>query len=434
MKSKTVFGWLLIIILSLIPVLLLFTLGNGMQVFHNYGSLTHVLGQIFGLVGMTMFALTFMLSTRARFIEELFGGLDKVYIVHGIFGGLALLFILFHPIFLVLKFVPSAMGYAAKYLLPSNSWSVNFGIIALLGLILLICFTLYSKMKYNKWKFTHEFLGIMFILAVLHIFLVRNTVAQDNIFNGYFVYAGVVSAIGIIAFIYSLVIRGELIRNSLYKVIELDKHGDFFEVTMNSNNPIDYKSGQFVFVKFYNRKVPSEAHPFSIASKSGDENLKIVVKKLGDYTMLLENLNVGDKVSVEGPYGKFNYKNYDNHDQVWIAAGIGITPFLGMAEDLLDDDLHRVTLFYSVKDEKDFVGYKLLEEVSAKNNRFKFVPWNTSKQGFITAKHIFEHTGKSARKEFFICGPPAFKDAIVSGLIKEGVSGNKIHNEEFGFR
>jgi predicted ferric reductase len=288
-------------------------------------------------------------------------------------------------------------------------------------------------MKYNKWKFSHEFLGAVFILAVLHVFLVRNTVAQDNIFNGYFVYAAIVSAIGIFAFIYSLIIRGGMTRNT-YKIVELHKHDGFFEMVMASNKSIDYKSGQFVFVKFYNRKVPLEAHPFSIASKSGDDNLRIVVKKLGDYTVLLEHLNVGDKVSIEGPYGKFHYKNYDNHDQVWIAAGIGITPFIGMAEDLLDDNSHRVTLFYSVKDEADFVGYKLLENVAAKDPRFKFVPWNTSKQGHIGAKHIFEHSGKSACKEFFICGPPAFKDAIISGLLMDGVSKDKMHYEEFGFR
>ena len=111
----------------------------------------------------------------------------------------------------------------------------------------------------------------------------------------------------------------------------------FFEISMvPEHKPIKYKSGQFVFVRFYNQRLTKESHTFSIASKSNDETLRIVVKKLGDYTSNMEELKVGDKVAVEGPYGRFNYKNY-SRDQVWIAGGIGITPFLGMVRDLYDD-------------------------------------------------------------------------------------------------
>ncbi len=437
MKTKTIIGWTLLLIISIIPIFLWLSFGPGTVDLQGYDHLTHSLGELFGLVGMTMFALTFVLSTRIDFIEDIFGGLDKVYIAHAILGGTALVLILFHPIFLVLKFIPGAIDRAATYLLPSSYWSVNFGIIALLGMILLLIITLFTKMKYHRWKFTHEFLGLMFFLAVLHIILVRNTISQDNIFDGYYWYAGIVSIIGLAAFGYSLFIKGRILKNAVYKIRNLKRKGDFFEITMSpEHKPMAYKSGQFIFLRFYNKKLSSESHPFSIASKSNSPDIKIVVKRLGDYTAQLENLAIGDKVSVEGPYGRFNYTPKYGYDQVWIAAGIGITPFLGMVQDLDHETMKKskVYLFYSAREDTDFVGYDLLEQVASAYKQFKFIPWNTRKQGYITIDAIRKETGPFRYKEFFLCGPPSFKEAIIINLKKQRVSDEDIHEEAFDFR
>jgi predicted ferric reductase len=384
-----------------------------------------------------MFALTFLLSTRITWIEDVFGGLDKVYITHGILGGSALILILFHPIFLVLNFVPSNMRQAMIYLLPSSYWSVNFGIIALLGLITLVYLTLFTKMKYNRWKFSHEFMGLMFAIAALHIFLVRGTASKDNIFNGYYVYAAAVTAIGLFGFAYSLFIKGRLLKNAVYRIEEINRSGDFYEVVMvPEHKPLQYKSGQFVYLRFYNERMSKEEHPFSIASKSNDFRLRIIIKKLGDFTEKLDHLTAGDKVSVEGPYGRFNYSYHGKKEQVWIAGGIGITPFLGMVQDIEDDkDLKsNVYLFYSVNDDSDFVGYNLLKEMESKSKKFRFIPWNSRKQGYLTIDRIYEHSGRFRGKEFFLCGPSRMKDGIIAGLLKQGVPENNIHEEAFDFR
>ena len=101
MKGKTIFGWTLIICLCFTPSFLWYYLGEGASELSDYGSITHSLGEVAGLIAMTMFALTFVLSMRLKFIENMFNGLDKVYIAHGILGGSGLVLILFHPIFLV---------------------------------------------------------------------------------------------------------------------------------------------------------------------------------------------------------------------------------------------------------------------------------------------------------------------------------------------
>ena len=113
-KSKEFIGWSSIILLSLVPVVL-FLLGSGMQGFKNFSLSLYTLGRIFALGGITLFALNFVLSTRLKFLEEIFGGLDKVYLVHGIVGGIAFMLILAHPILISASFIPKSIIQAASF-------------------------------------------------------------------------------------------------------------------------------------------------------------------------------------------------------------------------------------------------------------------------------------------------------------------------------
>ena len=437
MKFKPTLGWIAIAALSLSPILLWWFFGPGPSDFNSYASVTHSIGELSALIAITMFALTFVLSMRIKFIEDIFGGLDKVYIAHGILGGSALIMILMHPIFLVLKFIPSNIRQAALYLMPSNFWSVNFGIIAMLGFILLIAITLYSKMKYNHWKFTHEFMGLIFFFAVLHMLLVRGTASHDYIFHGYYIFAAIIANIGLGAFLYSLLLKDRLTKSATYRVKSVKKlTKDTHEVVMVPEyKPISYKSGQFIFVRFYNRKLGREAHPFSIASESDDIELKILVKELGDYTKKMSMLQPDNLVSVEGPFGRFNYDRKHHKHQVWIAAGIGITPFLGMADDLKKMDYHNnVELFFTARNEEDLIGARDLIEIANEKENFKVIPWLSSRMGHLDTKTILEKIGTHKDTDFFLCGPTSFKTKIISGLIRSGVRSDRIHREVFDFR
>ncbi len=431
--TKKFLGRTGLIVLILIPVYLWFAFGDPGG-FATYGDSVHSFGELFGLIGMTIFALTFVLSTRIKWIEDVFGGLDKVYLVHGILGGSALIFILAHPIFLVLKFIPSNMAQAAAYLLPSQYWSTNFGIIALFGMLLLIWITLYTKMKYHRWKFTHEFLGLVFFFAVLHVFLIRGNGSEGIIFQGYYIYAAVVSIIGLWAFSYSLFLKNRAIKNAVYKIKNIKHVGEVFEIVLTpEHKPISYKSGQFIFVRFYNQKLSTESHPFSIASKSDSEELKIIVKKLGDFTRKMVHLNPGDKVSVEGPYGRFNFKNHKNRNQIWLGSGIGVVPFIGMSEEV-DEHKSKVDFYYTEKERKDFVGLQVLEEVSKKSKNFRFIPWASKERGRINVHNLKELSGDLSSKEFLICGSPSFKESLINQLLEVGVKKSRIHEEVFDFR
>jgi len=434
MNKKSLFGWIVIALLSLIPVGLWYFQGTGSYSLSNYNDITYSIGRIAGLIGMTMFALTFVLSTRLKFVDRIFGGLDKSYVAHGILGGTALIMIMAHPIFLVLKFIPDNIKLAASYLIPGGALSVDFGIIALVIMIFLIYLTLYSKIRYHRWKFTHEFLGLVFVFAVLHIFLVRNTVAIDDIFPGYYVYASLVSMVGLISFAYSLLVRKES-KEKEYRISSVKQlNNEVHEIIMVPvKEGISYRAGQFVFLSFRNEKLSEEPHPFSIASKSNDREIKVIVKALGDFTSQLAHLKAGNRVFIEGPYGMFNEK-YSNKEQVWLAGGIGITPFMGMAEDFAQHGKNKTHLFYSVRGHEHLVGINELREVESKNNNFNVIPWITHTKGHLGIKEIRGAIGELNDKEFYLCGPSAFKDSLVNALLEAGVSKKQVHMEEFQFK
>ncbi len=432
MRKRTIVGMSVLLIVSLLPLIPWYLLSPVRGLAWNYANITHSLGQMAGLVGMTMLSLTLLLSTRLRFVEKLMGGLDKVYVIHRIFGSIALMLLLLHPLLLVLKFVPSSIDLAATYLLPGHGISVDLGIIALAGLIILLGVTLYVNIKYHYWKMSHKFLGLFFIFAVLHIFLVRGVASRDYIFQGYYVFAGIVSVIGVLSFLYALLFKS--ISPYTFQVSSIkDNASGIYDIELSPvKKMMKYKAGQFAFFRFHNRMLGREYHPFSIASPSGNENIRLIIKSSGDYTKKIRHLRVGDRASVEGPYGGFTVED-KNDDMVWIGAGIGITPFIAMAKDAIGKDTESsISLYYCARDERDFVAMDELISIEDEPNvRFRLVRWCSSENGRITLNDI---ENLDTATKVYICGPTAFKRSMMKQLKAAGIPKDNIFEEDFELR
>jgi predicted ferric reductase len=432
-QTKSFLGWIGIIFISLIPIFLFFVFGSGIKGFSDFSSSLYTFGRIFALVGVTLFTLNFVLSTRLKFLEEIFGGMDKVYLVHGIIGGIAFMFILAHPIFLVANLIPQHLVQAAGYFIPGGILSLDIGLIAIVGLITLIFVTFFTRIKYNKWKFTHEFMGGIFALVILHMLLVDDSVAIDNIFIGYNFFVLIIALIGGSAIIYSWIIRKKYKKYPIYKIENIKINNNIVELELEpETESIQYQPGQFIFLRFNNEILSKEPHPFSIASKSNERKISVFIKESGDFTEKLTNLKIGDQVSLEGPYGKFNFKNFDNKEQIWIAGGIGITPFLGMIEELKDMLEYNVAFIYIFR-ENYIITKKFAEELSKIKN-LKFIPWNSEKRGSITIGKIIDEKIDLRDKEILICGPLGLKGSLIKELKELGIKKNKIHEEVFDLK
>jgi predicted ferric reductase len=420
----------IIVILSAIPVIIwAFMEPLGLR-FSGLNSITTSLGQIFGLVGMVLFSINLILAGRFKWLDKYFKGLDKVYVNHAKLGAISFSFLLFHPLFLVVKYVTFSIRDAGMFFVPFVNMPITWGIISLLLMILLICLTFYFRMKYQNWKLSHKFMVVVFIFAIMHTFLISSDISRNNLLRYYIL---ILAISGLIISIRKAFVDKFLNNKFKYKVIKgLELNKDILEIEMEPlNNKMSFESGQFAFFSFISGLVGSESHPFSISSSNKENNLKITVKNLGDYTSQLKNIKNGDLVLIEGPFGHFSYKNYPGKNQIWIAGGIGITPFFSMAQNLESD--YHVDLFYAVKESNEAIYIKEFMDIMQNNSNFKFTLWDSSKNGYINAGSVSTVSGGLNDKDIFFCGPPPLMESLEKQFVSLDVDIKKIHYENFNF-
>src|SRR5258708_18606242 len=169
MKSKL--GWGILIIFSISPVIpWYFAIVPFSLRFYSISQSFLTLGELLGLIGVAMFSLNLVLSTRLEYFEDFFGGVNNIYIAHHIFGGLAFILLMLHPLFLAVNRIYTSVGSAAALFNPTLDISITLGIIGLGLMMLLLILTFFVKLHYQLWLFTHKFLGAAFFLGALHAF------------------------------------------------------------------------------------------------------------------------------------------------------------------------------------------------------------------------------------------------------------------------
>lgn len=84
-------------------------LGMDLSIYSNW----QLVSQYISLIGTVLLSLSFVLGSRAKILDKIFGGLDRVIKMHHIIGGIAFVLLLHHPLFLTCQFHPK------KYFPPS---------------------------------------------------------------------------------------------------------------------------------------------------------------------------------------------------------------------------------------------------------------------------------------------------------------------------
>lgn len=399
---------------------------------NSYVTLTS-LGRLSGIIAIVLFCFNLMLTTRLRFIESLFGGLNKMFIAHHIIGGSAICFALLHSLALILRMTSVSFKQAALLGLPfTTDWPTTFGVIGLWGFIVLMVLTFYIKLPYRVWLFTHKFLGLVFLFLSLHVVYISGDINSNRKLKYYLL---VIIVLGFVSYIYRTLLPRFFARRYEYQVntVEVISKGLVRINILPKGGRLDYKSGQFVFVSFRMPGFSHEWHPFTISSNSAAQGLSITVKDLGKYTGSLVKLSPGMKgadVWIEGAYGRFSFRNFWAKRQVWVAGGIGITPFLAMVPDVKPD--YKVDLYYSVKSEDELIDLPIMKQWSqASNGSLRIIPFITAKDGFLTADKIKQISGDLSNSEILLCGPPPMMHALRGQLNTLGVKKRRIHSEEF---
>ncbi|MEM7461254.1 MAG: ferric reductase-like transmembrane domain-containing protein [Pseudomonadota bacterium] len=375
-------------------------------------------------------ALNQYLATRPRLLEPLFGGLDRMYHFHRQIGIAALLLILVH------YFVePDFRGLQLTAEL--NSLARDAGEIGFYGLIALIALSLVKRIPllgweipYNLWRQSHRLMGVFFIFIAFHWFFVKRPFGGDALLANYLTAFGI---LGILSFLYTQFIA--FTKTRLYKISKVTKLPAATVIEAEPfSKAIKARPGQFGFLHFAKSGL-REPHPFTIAGTGRDGSIRFAIKPSGDFTnRLRQTAEVGDRIYVEGGYGRFVHSRGGDR-QIWLAGGIGITPFLAMSESLGKDEKRKIHLVHCVKNADEAVDRDKLIGKSAELDSFSYHVHNSKDDGRIDAAKLVETVPFEVNgADLWFCGPPGLRNAIVKGLKKAGNKLRRVEFERFEFR
>jgi ferredoxin-NADP reductase len=201
-----------------------------------------------------------------------------------------------------------------------------------------------------------------------------------------------------------------------------------------------FLAGQFLSLQIGDD--PKTLRSYSIASSAHNpKTITVGIKQLKDGvgSGWFHGRKVGDTVKSFPPSGHFTDSGLKDEPRVFVAGGIGITPFLSMIRTALESGApHPITLFYGMRSTADLAFHGYLALMAERHPRFRYHPILSDKDagwsgatGFVTSQLIHTHLADSKTAHFFFCGPAVMTDKLMADLLKSGVGEERLHSEMF---
>src|ERR1022692_3715018 len=207
-----------------------------------------------------------------------------------------------------------------------------------------------------------------------------------------------------------------------------------------------FKAGQFIYMTLLD---PSETdsegnvRSFSIASAPHEDTLMVATRMRDTaFKRVLRTMPLGSAVKIEGPSGDLILQKDLTRAAVFLAGGIGITPFRSIVHWAAKEKWpNRIVFFYSNRRPEDAPFLEELQSLERDNPKYKLIasmtemekshrPWNGA-TGLINQEMLGRHLKDAASPIYYIAGPPAMVKGLHEMLSKAGMNDDDIRVEEF---
>lgn len=186
------------------------------------------------------------------------------------------------------------------------------------------------------------------------------------------------------------------------------------------------RPGQYVTMK-----IGEIERSYSLSGPVDAPYLEVAIRLAGVFTHLLFGLKEGDKVLVSESQGRFVFdeEKVGSSEIVFLAGGVGITPFSCISEYIKSRGLsNKICLIYGSRKPSEIILKERIEGIFSGLPNGKIVytvdssePGWTGRVGFIDRELVEGSVPNPIEAKYFICGPPPMVKALVSILKEMGV-------------
>lgn len=186
-----------------------------------------------------------------------------------------------------------------------------------------------------------------------------------------------------------------------------------------------------------------DARVFTISSSPTNIDFITITTRIiqSSFKMTLATLKTGDLVNFGGPWDDLNFEESDKSPHVFLAGGIGITPYHSIVSYVMDKRLDtQMILFASWKNREEMIFDDFFRNANNHLENFTYVPtitdvenlgdWDGEK-GRVDEAMLKKYVYEISNSKYYFSGPPAMIKALKETIVNMGVSKEKIIAEEF---
>ncbi|NLY34720.1 MAG: ferric reductase [Alcaligenaceae bacterium] len=397
-----------------------------------------------GLWAIALMSLVMVLSIRPAWLEKPLGGMDKMYRLHKWAGILGISAASLHWLIdmssdLLKSWIGTSgrppKGDLSEFAIMFRSFAKDSGELIIYALLVMLVLTLWKKFPYRFWRYVHKVMPVFFLFLVFHVIVLAPanywTQPVGILLVALFVPACIASIISLMGMI------GKP-RQSNGIIESIRGHNtDITEITCKMESSWKtHHAGQFAFLTFDQLE---GAHPFTISSAPDDDRrISFQIKALGDYTrQLSRQINVGQKIKAEGPYGCFDLSHLDiKSHHTMIAGGIGITPFLSWLEYCQKSSatIPATDLHYCLRNADNDPFINRIRQFCEALPSVSLHVHQSEKGEYFTAEKLAQTLQQKDRTSIWYCGPTSLADSLKSNLKKWWHGKFTFHQEAFEMR
>jgi predicted ferric reductase len=292
-----------------------------------------------------------------------------------------------------------------------------------------------KRLSYEHWWLVHLGSYLAVALTVGHQTAVGTDFVRDGWAFAYWVVLYVAVALMVLG--YRWVTPLLMVFRHRFAVVSVEVEGPGVVTVVVGGRDfgrLAAQAGQFFVLRSLTQRSWWKGHPFSVSAPPDGTTLRFTIKALGDDTTELQTIPVGTRVSIEGPYGGFLPFRSSERKTLYIAGGVGITPFRGLIDDI--DRPDNVALLYRSRSPKEAVFLDELVALSSERGFDLRLSYSAAMNGDrdvdpFHPEQLLRFLPDLSQREVFVVGSQSMISSARRGLRGAGVPAGQIHYESF---